>query len=389
MASNTINFTKAILKTLPLPSEGKRAYYYDENEKGLIIDVRSTGTKTFYLYKKLNGRPERIFLGQYPDMSIENARKAAATKKGQIAGGKNPQDAKRKIRAEMTLGELFIMYMERHSKIHKKSWKFDEREFNKYLSHWFKRKLSDISRNEVQKLHSELGRDNGLYQANRILERVRGIYNKALEWGWEGDNPALRIKKFREKSRDRFLNADELPRFFEALNSEENETARDFFLIALLTGARKTNVLMMRWDQLDLERRTWRIPETKNGESQTIPISMQAYEILKLRYSKTESVWVFPGTGKVGYFNDPKKAWQRLLDRAEIDNLRIHDLRRTLGSWQVATGSSLPIVGKTLGHKSPYSTQVYARLDLDPVRSSVELATETMFAFKDKKHGKS
>ena len=387
MAANRINFTKASLLALKLPADGKRAYYHDTKESGLIIDVRSTGTKTFYLYKKINGRPERIYLGQYPDMSVENARKAAATKKGQIADGKNPQDAKRKIRAEMTLGELFVMYMERHSKLHKKSWQFDEREFNKYLSHWFKRKLSDITRNEVQKLHTQIGKDNGLYQANRILERVRGIYNKAIEWGWEGQNPAARIKKFREKSRDRFLSADELPRFFDALNSEENETARDFFLMALFTGARKTNVLMMRWDQIDLERRTWRIPETKNGEPQLLPLSMQACDILKARYAKTESIWVFQGSGKVGYFNDPKKAWARLLERAGIENLRIHDLRRTLGSWQVATGSSLPVVGKTLGHKSPYSTQVYARLDLDPVRSSVELATEAMFAFKDKRHG--
>jgi integrase len=387
MASQTLNFTKVALSDLVLPAAGKRAYYRDEREKGLILDVKPSGTKTFYLYKKIDGKPERLFLGQYPDMSIENARKAAATRKGEIAQGQNPQDEKRNIRNEITFGELFTMYLERHSKLHKKSWKFDEREFNKYLSHWFKRKISDITRNEVHKLHSQIGKDNGIYQANRILERVRGIYNKAIEWGWEGTNPAHKLKKFREKSRERFLSAEELPRFFDAVQKEENETARDFFLIALFTGARKTNTLMMRWNEIDLDRGTWRIPDTKNGESQLLPLSIQALDILKRRHKTTESIWVFSGNGKAGYFQDPKKAWKRILERGEFEDLRIHDLRRTLGSWQAASGVSLHIIGKTLGHKSASSTQVYARLDLDPVRASLETATNAMFALGGKNNG--
>lgn len=385
MTNKPINFTKASLNALPLPEAGKRLYVKDEKEKGLILDVKPSGVKTFYLYKKIKGRPERIHIGLYPDLSIENARKMAATLKGEIAKGQNPQDEKRNIRNEITLGELFELYMERHSKPHKKSWKYDEREFNKYLSHWFKRKLSDISRNDVAKLHSQLGSDSGIYQANRILERIRGIYNKAIEWGWEGENPAQKIKKFREKSRERFLSAQELPRFFEAVKLEENEAARDFFLISLFTGARKTNVLQMRWDQLDLDRGAWTIPDTKNGDSQLIPLSGQALEILNARKATAQSIWVFPGTGKAGHLQDPKKAWQRLLERAELEDLRIHDLRRTLGSWQAASGVSLHIIGKTLGHKSPSSTQVYARLDLDPVRLSIETATNAMFALEKKK----
>lgn len=98
-----------------------------------------------------------------------------------------------------------------------------------------------------------------------------------------------------------------------------------------------------------------------------------------MRKAKSESDWVFPGDGKTGHLQDPKKAWQRILARAEIQDLRIHDLRRTLGSWQTALGASGFIVGKSLGHKSLQATAVYARLNLDPVRDSVNAAAEAMF----------
>jgi integrase len=87
----------------------------------------------------------------------------------------------------------------------------------------------------------------------------------------------------------------------------------------------------------------------------------------------------FPAlTGKTGHLVEPKKAWKRLLDRAGLSNLRIHDLRRTLGSWQAKTGASLLVIGKSLNHKSTQSTAIYARLDLEPVRESINLATTAM-----------
>jgi len=99
---------------------------------------------------------------------------------------------------------------------------------------------------------------------------------------------------------------------------------------------------------------------------------------LRARQGSSSSIWVFPGTGVTGHLVEPKKAWKRVLERAGISNLRIHDLRRTLGSWQAKTGASLVIVGKSLNHKSPSTTAIYARLDLDPVRESVERATGAM-----------
>lgn len=381
MTSHRINFTKAALAKAPPADKGKRDYYYDEREAGLVMAVTGAGSKSFYLYKRIDGRPERLLLGRFPDISIENARKAAASAKGEIATGSNPQKDKRAVRDEMTFGALFAEYMEKYSKVHKRSWQYDEREVNKFLSHWLKRKISSFDRGEVERLHAKIGKENGIYQANRLLERVRSIFNKAIDWGWDGVNPAIGVKKFKEKSRDRFLQPDELPRFFEALGHEPNETARDFFMVSLLTGARKANTLAMRWDEINFQAQTWRIETTKNGDAQTIHLPKQAMQILVQRKLESDSPWVFQGDGRSGHLADPKKAWQRILAEAGIADLRIHDLRRTLGSYQAATGANGYIIGKSLGHKSQQSTAVYARLNLDPVRESVNKATDAMFGY--------
>lgn len=191
-------------------------------------------------------------------------------------------------------------------------------------------------------------------------------------------NPAIGIKRNKEKSRDRFIQGDEFPRFFQSLGEEQNETIRDYILMSLLTGARRANVLSMRWKDINFDRAEWRIEETKNGTSQTIALSPEAIEVLLNRKPNGEAEFVFPGPGKKGHLMEPRKGWERILARAGIENLRIHDLRRTLGSWQAKTGASLAIIGKSLNHKHQNTTAIYARLDLDPVRESVNTATSAM-----------
>ena len=372
------NFTKQFLQSLKAPSSG-RLYVADTREKGLSVYVTSNGIITFFVRKRIHGRDERVVIGRYPEITVEQARTQALAIKAQVAQGKDPIEDKRRMRADITFFEMFQEFMERYSKKQKRSWQYDEREVNKFLSHWFKRKSSTITKQEIQLLHERIRDENGLYQANRILERISSIFNRAIEWGWQGENPAQGIRKFREKSRDRFLQPDELPRFFSALEEEENTTARDYIMLSLLTGARKSNVLAMRWEDIFFERAEWRIPETKNGDSLTLPLSQNAVEILERRRQDTHSQWVFPAdASKSGHFSDPKRAWQRVLTRAGIKDLRIHDLRRSLGSWQASTGASGFVIGKSLGHKSQQATQIYARLNLDPVRDSIEKATQAM-----------
>ncbi len=252
--------------------------------------------------------------------------------------------------------------------------------YNKFLSHWFKKIATTITKQDVPALHDKVRAENGLYQANRLLERIKAIYNKSIEWGWEGINPATGVKKFKEKSRERFLHPDELPQFFESLDAEQNDTIRDFIYVSIFTGARKANVLAMRWENINFDRQEWLIPETKNGDPLRIPLVPRVVDILEARISRYGGrEWVFEGNGSSGHLVEPKAGWKRILERAGIKDLRLHDLRRTVGSWQAATGANSFIIGSTLGHKDQKSTAVYARLNIDPIRSSLERATDAMF----------
>lgn len=379
--TNLLNFTKTNIQSIPIPVKGK-TIYKDTKEKGLSLYITANGTISFFIRKRIYGRDERVIIGNFPEMSIENARKQSLNIKSQVAEGIDPNEDKRKMRAEITFYEMFTQFMERYSKISKKSWQYDEREVNKFLQHWFKRKASQISKSEIQRLHEKIRNDNGLYQANRILERIRAIYNKAIEWGWDGTNPSLGIKKFKEKSRDRFIQPGELPKFFISLEQELNQTIKDYFHMSILTGARKSNLLTMRWKDICFTRNEWKIPETKNGDSLNIPLIEEAIEILKNRKEICEgSEYVFPGDGKTGHLQEPRKGWLRILKRAGIDDLRIHDIRRTMGSYQAIAGASLAVIGKSLGHKSQQATQIYARLHNDPVRESMEKANKIMKSF--------
>ena len=167
-------------------------------------------------------------------------------------------------------------------------------------------------------------------------------------------------------------------------------------MLALLTGARRSNLRAMRWDDLDFDMRTWTIggQESKNKQSMVIPLTDPAVAILQQRKAVTHSEYVFPSTGrkksKTGHIMDTREHWTELLSRAQLSDLRLHDLRRTLGSYQTISGASTAIVGKTLGHKSTTATAVYTRLNLDPVRASMEKAIKMMLAMqqepKDKEY---
>lgn len=375
------NFTKAEIDSLTLPASGKRDTYQDTKVSGLHLRISSTGIKTFSVFKRIRGgNPERITLGRFPDMTIDQARRKTMEINLAIADGRSPAEAKRKLKSELLFSELFEEYLERHSKPKKKTWTEDLEKYKNHIEKPLgKRKLSEIDRAAISLIHSNITKAGHPIAANRILALISSVFGWAISAGLWENNPAIGIRRNKEKSRDRFIQSDELPRFFQALAEEPNETIRDYILISLLTGARRSNVCSMKWQDINFERAEWRIEATKNDTPQTVTLSPEAIEVLQNRKSD-DSEFVFPGIGKSGHLQEPRKGWERILKRAGIKDLRLHDLRRTLGSWQAKTGASLAIIGKSLNHKNQNTTAIYARLDLDPVRDSVNTATSAMLA---------
>ncbi len=405
-----LSFTKRRLEGLK-PKGTSRFYVYDTDTKGLSLAIHPSGQKVFFLYRRIDRRPERILIGPFPDLSIEQARGITAGYNSEIALGKNPARTQAAIRSNQTLQELFDRYLEEHAKPYKRvsSVAADEWLFGAYLATWKHRQLFTIRRRDVQTLHARIGREHGHYAANHMLSLLRHMFNKAAEWGWEGDNPCRGVKKFDVLTRERFLGADELPRFFTALTAQQNRTFRDFVLMCLLTGARRANVQGMRWEDINFEGRTWTIPAAvaKGRKQQRVALVPVAVDILRQRkadltalaqrvdaasvapatqrqarrleldrtVARNGTEWVFPTTGASGHYIEPKRAWATLLKTAEIKDLHVHDLRRTLGSWQAALGANLAVIKETLGHRDISTTMIYAHLNLDPIRQAMEQAT--------------
>ena len=382
-AQNQINFTKPALENLPVPPAGKRLYFYDVKGNGLHIAVTGNGKKTFYIRRRINGKNEKHCIGPYPALSIEQARDKAVMFAGAVAFGTNPVEDRRVLRGEYSLGEMFGEYLERHLKKSRKRWSDTERNFQRYFGDWSDRKLSSVTQLDVEDRHSEIGRKRGLYAANRAVEIIRAVYNKALIWRlYQGHNPAIGITKFEERSRDRVLQADEFERFFLAL-SKEDEDFRDFVMLTLFTGARKSNVLSMSWQHINLKSGSWTIPaeQSKNSQSQLIVLTEVELEILSRRQKaqQSDAKFVFPSTGKTGHVTDVKKSWASFLGRASIEDLHIHDLRRSLASWMASTGANVSVIRSALHHKDVKTTlTVYARANKESELAARKLAHKTM-----------
>lgn len=433
--TNKINFTKAAIEALPTPAAGNRVEYIDTKQPGLRLRVASSGIKSFCVLKRIRGAGmERITLGRYADMTIEQARKKTAELLGRIAEGNNPAEVRRALRAELTFADLFVEYGKRHGR-KKLAWRDDQQRFRDYLEKPLGGlKLSAITSPMITRMLSDIertGKSGATVNHVRALASV--VFSKGVEWGLVPINPVSVVKTRKKVSRDRFLQSHELPRFFQSLAAEPNSVIRDYLLISLLTGARRSNVLAMRWSEINLDEQTWRISRTKNGDPQNVTLTTEAFALLtQLKNGARSGVdFVFPGEGKTGHLVEPKKGWQRIFDRDElaqlknmiknaggifdspskertgeptnesldaalkrarlhakelnlstdgvrIKDVRIHDLRRTIGSWQAKTGASLVIIGKSLNHRSQQASAIYARLDLDPVRESLEKATSAI-----------
>jgi len=395
MAKQKINFTKATIDALPLPGPGQRAEYYDAKIPHLLVRVSSTGKKVFQVYRWHQGAPSRVTIATWPELSVEKVRKKAEELNAEYASGKNPAEAKRAIREETTFSELFHRWLELFAKPHKRSWSDDLRRYQNYMEQPFGRKrLTWFNPMRVRDWHHGLtsktkqrGPEATIAPgtANRALALLKTVFSQLAP---EMPNPCASVKMFKEVSRERFLQPDEMKRLFDALeNAETSDDFRDYIYLSLFTAARRGNVLGMKWTDIDLDAALWTIPGevSKNGSIMRIPLAEAAVDILQRRKATAGSVFVFPSSeSKTGHYCTPTKAWAALLKRAGLKDLRLHDLRRSCGSVMANQGTSLAVIGGALGHKHHSSTAVYARLQVSTVRDALEKASRTMMATRDR-----
>lgn len=447
-----IELSQAVIAALPAARDKRGTYRFTPTKQhtltGLELRITDRGVKTFsYVARRPNGGgPLRATLGKFPqDMrTVEAICAKWSSVRDQVARGENPAEEKRKARAEATVAEAFKAYS---ANAKKKTAANDANIFRNHIEKAIgRRKLSEVTHAMVKALHRAIsqkksaraGRSDGLLRtADQAATLLASVFADA---GYsEENNPARGIKRNGDVKRERHIEETEAPLFIEALDLLQSKDMRDFLLLCLYTGARRGNVMAMKWRNVDLAQMRWIIQssESKNDKTQHVMLAPEACDILRARKEAADAAetiqhFVFPGTGKSGHIKEPKKAWNKVrggmqiiealytifpgedaqVERAQwkaklrhnfpkakreilklaeehgIDaahfmggaDLRIHDLRHTLASWQAGQGTSLAIISKSLNHSSTKPTERYAHLSPSPVQAAVSSAVRGIAA---------
>jgi integrase len=353
---------------------------HDEECRGFCVSVSKTGKKLFQFYGRVGGRPRRVKIGEFPAMNVADARRRAREIIGDVARGKDPAPWRSK---GVTLREAFASYMTLHAKESKRTAGRDIVTYEKWLKPWGGKLLKAITRADCGHLIESMlkeGRSKSTVHKARAL--LSSICSFAIRQGWIDSNPVHLTHRPSYAKRERYLRPEEVKAFFEALGKVTRETTRDFIAMVLWTGQRRSNVGAMRFDEIDMVRGVWTIPmaKFKGKRAHVVPLIPEAMEIVGRRKLTATSVYVFPGGGSTGHIVEPKAAFGKLRADAGLD-IRLHDLRRTLGAWQNAAGTSLRTIQQGLGHSDIRTTaSVYTPVEVAAVREAMEAYAMAMKA---------
>ena len=382
------SITKRTVESLSVAD--KDEVFWDRDLPGFGVRVYPTGAKVFVVQCRGSGRSKRVTLGRYRLMTVEQARRQAALT---IARIKNGEDLKPKPEPEpetgstQTVAEAAERYLNEHVTIHcsETSGKMYWRLLDKFIlpAHGDV-PVRDFTRQHVLDLHLKL--QHIPYQANRVLEIQSKIFNLAEMWGWRGEkgNPCRHVRKYKERKRERFLSDEEFRRLGEIVNEMEAKRTVTVYEAAairllMLTGCRKNEIVKLKWKDVDIDAGEIRIPDGKTG-ARLVPLSPAAAEVLSGLPRKAKRPWVILGMRSGRHLGDLQPAWERIRERAGLEDVRIHDLRHSFASRALALGESLPMIGKLLGHTQVQTTARYAHLQRDSIKASASRIADSIGA---------
>lgn len=386
--------------------EAVRYILTDTRIPGFWLAVEPSGRKTFKLRYRVGGGRGGIVrepkIGDASAMRAEKARSIAAEWSAEVAMGGDPGGNRQAQREAPAMSELFARYMSDHARPHKRASSVaeDERLIALHLVGPFgRRKVAQVTRADVDRFHKGLA--DRPYLANRCLAVLSKSFALAEIWAWraDGTNPCRLVKRFTEEKRSRFLGADELGRLGAALRVAE----RDGFLtlserqdireepmrvpisrwaiaavrLLVLTGARKSEILSLRWDRIDMSAgKALVAPKeapTVRGKAaglKTLMLPPPALEVLASLPRSVDNPHAIQGGKPGAALVNIKDPWSAIREVAGLDDVRIHDLRHSFASVGAAGGASLPIIGALLGHTQPQTTARYAHLHSDPLQTA-------------------
>ncbi|MFB3789286.1 MAG: tyrosine-type recombinase/integrase [bacterium] len=358
--------------------EGKiEIVYWDDSRKGLGLRVHSKGTKTWICYFRHNRKQYKISLGHPPAVTVREARRLHAECMAKLDQGENPHDD---AQPEPTMNDLALRYIDRHVKGLKRGHDIIGAIEKRILPRFGSLPVSAVRRLDVDKLHKDIGKDYPV-QANRILAYLSGMFNFAKKMGIlpaGAENPAAFVEKFPEKKRTVWVTPEVMTKLLEALQSED-VLARAAILLFRTTGLRHRELIHRRWEDVDWEHKILNLADTKSGRPFMAPLSDAALEILKGIPRVYGNPYIFPGRHEGQPLREfPRRALQRIRQHVGMQ-IRVHDLRRTFGSWLANSGVSLKVIAGLLNQSTQSVTDsVYAQLANDPLRQAASVVGEKL-----------
>lgn len=376
-----VHLTDALIKRLPVPARGNRVTY-DAVVKGFGCRITAGGARAFVLnYVNAGGRERRLTIGHAGDWSVVAARLEARRLRQEIDRGVDPLADAEALREAPTVAELAEQFAAEHLPRLRPSTRDAYASYLRVhvLPELGAMKVADVAFADIDRLHRHITRKRkgprgGAYAANRAAAMLAKMFSLAVRWQMRTDNPAKGIERNPEHARRRYLRGDEMPRLLAAMNAHPDRQSINAIRLLLLSGARRGEVLGMKWSDYDPTTGVWSKPasSTKQGKPHDVPLSAPARELLAKLAANSISEYVFPGGGARLQQGRLKRTWKSVCRTAGINGLRVHDLRHSFASQLVSGGASLPLIGALLGHSNPATTARYAHLFDDPLRAAVE-----------------
>jgi integrase len=405
-----MKLTDKVARSLAPPTDRHERITYDGGFRDAIagFGIRVTrasekhpaGSRSFVFNYKVRGTgvERRMTLGSFPSWSADQAREEAKRLRRLVEQDRDPMAERQAAREAPTMDEAFDRYGAEHAPT-KRTGEADKAAIEKWLRPALGRmKVDDVTHDDVKAVHADITAKGSPITANRTVALLSKVFSLALTWQvvteagkqpWRSPakgNPARGIRRNVENRRTRYLEGDEMVRLLRVLAGRKDLSALAVRL-ALLTGARRGEILGATWEQFDLKRGRWWKPasSTKQQRDHILPLSAPARQLLaemraeaerraaKVGLKVKDADFVFPSRGGADTpQRQLKRAWKTICEAAGLEDFHYHDLRHSHASLLVSGGSSLPLIGSLLGHSNPQTTQRYAHLLDDPQRKAVE-----------------